>query len=290
MGRARCRARTTCSRATRTAVRSAPAGSRPSTRSAAWPCSRDWRGRGVGAALLRALLEQARALGYPAVELHAQTHALAFYEKFGFAAYGEEFDECGIQHRTMRLALEAPAGRAERAAAAPAGAAPAGRRGSRRRPLAADRRRCSPTRGTRSRSTRAISMPRCSTCRPIARRRSSASRSAGRRARVRILVQDRAKAARRRPSPDRAGAAPAERDRVAHAARRARPAVPVRVPDQRRARLPFPRARPAASKARARPARPADTRSCANTSSRSGNARSRARNCASLGSERAPPK
>lgn len=69
----------------------------------------EWRGRGVGAALLEAILDQARALGYPAVELHAQTHAIAFYEKFGFVAYGEEFDECGIMHRMMRLDLVAPA-------------------------------------------------------------------------------------------------------------------------------------------------------------------------------------
>lgn len=68
----------------------------------------EWRGRGVGAAILRVLLEQARALGYGTIELHAQCHALAFYAKFGFAAHGEEFDECGIAHRTMRLDL-APA-------------------------------------------------------------------------------------------------------------------------------------------------------------------------------------
>jgi predicted GNAT family N-acyltransferase len=66
---------------------------------------REWRGRGVGEALLAALLDQARALGYPAVELHAQSHAIAFYEKFGFEAYGEEFDECGILHRMMRIGL-----------------------------------------------------------------------------------------------------------------------------------------------------------------------------------------
>jgi predicted GNAT family N-acyltransferase len=69
---------------------------------------REWRGRGVGAALLGALLDQARTQGYPAVELHAQTHAIPFYAKFGFVAYGEEFDECGIPHRRMRVEL-APA-------------------------------------------------------------------------------------------------------------------------------------------------------------------------------------
>jgi hypothetical protein len=71
----------------------------------------DWRGRGVGAALLEAILDQARAQGYPAVELHAQTHAIPFYEKFGFVAYGEAFDECGIMHRMMRLDLSALAKR-----------------------------------------------------------------------------------------------------------------------------------------------------------------------------------
>lgn len=65
-----------------------------------------WRGRGVGDAILRVLLEQARALRLPVVEMHAQTHAIPFYARLGFAAYGEEFLECGIAHRRMRLELE----------------------------------------------------------------------------------------------------------------------------------------------------------------------------------------
>lgn len=69
---------------------------------------REWRGKGVGAALLRTLVEQARALGWPEVELHAQTHAIAFYERAGFVAEGEEFLDCDIPHRAMRLALAAP--------------------------------------------------------------------------------------------------------------------------------------------------------------------------------------
>jgi predicted GNAT family N-acyltransferase len=69
---------------------------------------KEWRGRGVGEALLNALLDRARSEGYPAVELHAQSHAIPFYEKFGFKAYGEEFDECGIRHRMMRLELAPP--------------------------------------------------------------------------------------------------------------------------------------------------------------------------------------
>lgn len=65
-----------------------------------------WRGRGVGAAIMRVLVEQARALGYPSVELHAQVHAIPFYAALDFTAEGERFMECGIEHQTMRLALE----------------------------------------------------------------------------------------------------------------------------------------------------------------------------------------
>jgi predicted GNAT family N-acyltransferase len=64
-----------------------------------------WRGRGVGAALLEALMDKARSLGYPAIELHAQVDAIAFYERYGFHAYGEEYDEAGIRHRNMRREL-----------------------------------------------------------------------------------------------------------------------------------------------------------------------------------------
>lgn len=68
-----------------------------------------WRGRGVGDAILRLLLEQARAQRRPMVEMHAQTHAIPFYARFGFVVHGEEFLECGILHRMMRLALETTA-------------------------------------------------------------------------------------------------------------------------------------------------------------------------------------
>ena len=64
-----------------------------------------WRGRGVGAALMRALLDEARAAGMTGIALHAQTHAAGFYRRFGFSARGEEFDEAGIPHVEMRLAL-----------------------------------------------------------------------------------------------------------------------------------------------------------------------------------------
>ena len=61
------------------------------------------RGKGVGSALLRALMQAARRRGDRQVLLSAQTHAIAFYERFGFVAEGAEYDDAGIPHRVMRL-------------------------------------------------------------------------------------------------------------------------------------------------------------------------------------------
>lgn len=60
------------------------------------------RGHGIGVALVRALEEVARAGEVRTLELHAQTHAVRFYERLGYAAYGPEFLEAGIPHRSMR--------------------------------------------------------------------------------------------------------------------------------------------------------------------------------------------
>jgi len=64
-----------------------------------------WRGRGVGAALLRRLLEQAGRQELQEIRLNAQVAVLGFYARFGFVAEGEEFEEAGIPHRLMRLQL-----------------------------------------------------------------------------------------------------------------------------------------------------------------------------------------
>ncbi|MFC9112457.1 MULTISPECIES: GNAT family N-acetyltransferase [Streptomyces] len=60
---------------------------------------------GVGAALVRAVEQAARDRGLTAVDLHAQTHALGFYERLGYEAYGPEFPDAGMPHRAMRRAL-----------------------------------------------------------------------------------------------------------------------------------------------------------------------------------------
>ena len=59
------------------------------------------RGRGVGDALMRCMLVLAAELGHRRVMVNAQTHALAFYERLGFAAVGDEYDDAGIPHRAM---------------------------------------------------------------------------------------------------------------------------------------------------------------------------------------------
>ncbi len=60
-----------------------------------------WRDRGVGAALLAALVDLARERGHARVTLNAQARAVPFYARHGFAATGERFDEAGIDHRVM---------------------------------------------------------------------------------------------------------------------------------------------------------------------------------------------
>lgn len=70
---------------------------------------RDWRGRGVGAAMLRLLLEQARTRGMAEARLYAQTGAADFYSKHGFGVSGEDFMDAGILHRPMRLPISAAA-------------------------------------------------------------------------------------------------------------------------------------------------------------------------------------
>lgn len=62
---------------------------------------REWRGKGIGAAILNMLMREARSRGHEKVRLAAQVHAVPFYEKFGFQAYGDEFMDAGIPHYWM---------------------------------------------------------------------------------------------------------------------------------------------------------------------------------------------
>lgn len=62
----------------------------------------EWRHRGIASAILERLIAIASERGNR-IQLHAQVHALAFYQRFGFHAIGDVFDEAGIKHQTMLL-------------------------------------------------------------------------------------------------------------------------------------------------------------------------------------------
>lgn len=65
----------------------------------------DFRHQGAGTALMNQLEEEARRMGYDHVFLHAQVQALPFYEKQGYVAQGQPFDEVGITHMLMTKIL-----------------------------------------------------------------------------------------------------------------------------------------------------------------------------------------
>ncbi|MHA3979804.1 GNAT family N-acetyltransferase [Halovulum sp. GXIMD14794] len=60
------------------------------------------RGRGIARAMLAYGMESARRRGWEKFHLAAQLDKLAFYERLGFVAYGEVFDDAGIPHKSMR--------------------------------------------------------------------------------------------------------------------------------------------------------------------------------------------
>jgi len=61
----------------------------------------EWRGQGVGSRILASLVARAHERGMKRVVLNAQTHAVPFYARHGFAAFGDQFMEAGIPHVAM---------------------------------------------------------------------------------------------------------------------------------------------------------------------------------------------
>jgi predicted GNAT family N-acyltransferase len=62
----------------------------------------EMRGTGLGADLVRAALEVLRAQpGIQRAKLSAQVRAMGFYEKLGFTAVGEVYDDGGVPHCDM---------------------------------------------------------------------------------------------------------------------------------------------------------------------------------------------
>ena len=64
------------------------------------------RQKGVGSALMRQIIRHAATLGLESIQLDAQVHALPFYEGMKFEIDGPVFDDVGIPHQHMSLALK----------------------------------------------------------------------------------------------------------------------------------------------------------------------------------------
>ena len=67
---------------------------------------KEWRRQGVGAALLEALVAEARQRGHAEVVLSAQLQAAEFYREHGFTAEGKVYQDAGILHQDMRRSLK----------------------------------------------------------------------------------------------------------------------------------------------------------------------------------------
>ena len=61
----------------------------------------EYRGRGLATGIMQTLIGACVAMGGDRQIIHAQIPARGFYEKLGFVAYGEEFEEAGIPHIAM---------------------------------------------------------------------------------------------------------------------------------------------------------------------------------------------
>jgi predicted GNAT family N-acyltransferase len=63
------------------------------------------QGKGIGKALMIFAENIARDLGYRKLIMHARKTALGFYQKLGYNACGEEFEEVTIPHFIMEKSL-----------------------------------------------------------------------------------------------------------------------------------------------------------------------------------------
>ena len=66
---------------------------------------KEYRGKGIGSVIVRALEGYAAEKGYSAAVLSAQTRVRQFYEKLGYTAEGEEYFDEYCPHVLMRKAL-----------------------------------------------------------------------------------------------------------------------------------------------------------------------------------------
>lgn len=66
---------------------------------------KEFRGVGVGASVVKALIKVAKKKDFSRVYLGSQTHAIGFYEKLGFKVCSEVFIDADLEHVEMEMLL-----------------------------------------------------------------------------------------------------------------------------------------------------------------------------------------
>ncbi len=66
---------------------------------------KSYRGKGVGSAIMRYIIDYCKRDGYEYIWLNSQLHATAFYQNLGFVKEGNTFFEAGIEHIKMVLSI-----------------------------------------------------------------------------------------------------------------------------------------------------------------------------------------
>lgn len=66
---------------------------------------KEYRGNKLGAEIIKEAEAFASQQGFKAIELGAQLSAEKFYQKLGYTAYGEVFQDAGIDHVHMKKGL-----------------------------------------------------------------------------------------------------------------------------------------------------------------------------------------
>ncbi|MCC5932979.1 MAG: GNAT family N-acetyltransferase [Candidatus Cyclonatronum sp.] len=62
---------------------------------------KEYRGKYLGHLLMVQLMSKAFKQGHRIIELSAQTHAIPFYQKYGFNTVGRVYDDAGLPHQKM---------------------------------------------------------------------------------------------------------------------------------------------------------------------------------------------
>jgi predicted GNAT family N-acyltransferase len=66
---------------------------------------REWRGKGLGQALLEEAITICKSLGMQNISISSQTHAIKFYQKAGFSVTSEAYIDANIWHVDMQRAI-----------------------------------------------------------------------------------------------------------------------------------------------------------------------------------------